>query len=528
MPAGGDKIFLLTIEVGKDIRWTKSEVPAVGEGYATYRRGGTEELELTNYESIDLVVELLELITCLYRDRERGSRVASSPPDSDRVSCNTLRDHSDKLVRHLGAQLYRVLFKGELHAQLTGLLNDNTVALVRIHLAFLDDASRGPYPKIQRWPWEFVRVPDDEKFSFKGDFLALRTEFSLARRLTLGDAGDMRIQGSVRVLFVVSSPETLDPIDGQVVGEKIKSAFGEDAVVSLIQRRRPQDPDPEWKSLVTYRAFCEATKRDTFNIVHLVAHGVRTVRGGEIAFCDENGHPQWISGERLASDLAGGARKAVLKLVFLQVCESAALPDPFVGVSSVAQVLAEKNIPAVIGMQAKIEQGAAAEFAESFYAGLANLDSVDVAVREGRAAIAGDLKGDYAFGLPVIYLQSYQGLFARKDIPMPRDETSAQSASRGPPVTEVVTPALRSCPNCGCSGVKMRCRTCGLWLACPSCKSSLPDPLNDTFCDCGHRIERDNNELRRFSLNEDSLSGGGMIAVAAPDEFVARQQSAEE
>ena len=101
-----------------------------------------------------------------------------------------------------------------------------------------------------------------------------------------------------------------------------------------------------------------------------------------------------------------------LKLVFLQACESA-LADPHTPISAVAHDCADKGVPAVVAMQAKIENRAANEFACKFYETLAEEKPVDYAVKEGREALSELLKRreqSLAFGVPVLYLRSYGNL----------------------------------------------------------------------------------------------------------------------
>ena len=474
-------IFVLNLYVRNNgVVWTKSKCSEDGssltDGPSNYV---PLDLDLQRRNSIKLLTEILEVLNTLYRDKARLSR-SRKPSHTDSVSADQLRIICNTIVRNLGAELFKVLFKKRIYQELCDLLKTKQSRLTRIRLEFDTKSPDGNLTsELSSYSWEYLRIPDDDDLNIRGQFLALNTDLALTRRLSPLE-GSLRIEPPVKILLVVASPdsgkEQLPWVDGRFVSEKIKEAFGSDAVVELIQE--PKTPPKEIWVKATYEIFKEKVKSENPHIIHLIAHGQRTVNGGEIAFSDASGAPKWISAETLGNDLGPFGVKRNLKLVFLQACESA-LPDPFVGISSVAQFLALRGVPAVVGMQAKIEQEVAGVFAHKFYQHLASREPVDVAVKEGRQAINSRYPEHNAFALPVTYLASYESLIGMPKMP---------HVSRGGNESNA---APRQCPRCNEMTLENCCPNCGLWLNCHTCKRVLPEPLRAKFCGkCGHPIVR--------------------------------------
>jgi hypothetical protein len=128
----------------------------------------------------------------------------------------------------------------------------------------------------------------------------------------------------------------------------------------------------------------------------------------------EDGTADWVGEQDLAHVLSD---VLAVRLVFLQACESA-LPSPEQAISGVAMRLAHINIPAVLAMQYRIEQGVANRFAGAFYGALVEGQTIDAAVQQGRIEIAVRARHwavSRAFGLPVLYLREPEALLARPD-----------------------------------------------------------------------------------------------------------------
>ena len=89
-----------------------------------------------------------------------------------------------------------------------------------------------------------------------------------------------------------------------------------------------------------------------------------------------------------AGTLALELKDKGVRLVVLNACEAAGR-DPVTAWSGVASTLAQQGIPAVVGMQYTIRDGSAIAFSRRFYHALANGDSIDTAVSEGRLGVLG-------------------------------------------------------------------------------------------------------------------------------------------
>jgi hypothetical protein len=169
-----------------------------------------------------------------------------------------------------------------------------------------------------------------------------------------------------------------------------------------------------------------------------------------------------------------------LRLVFLQACESA-LADPRANISGVAMQLAHQNIPAVIAMQAKVQNGVANAFAAKVYSMLSRRLPIDLAVKAGREEI-GNIQGlsesqKLAFGVPVVYLSNYGGLFDRA-----RDAVDPELLPpKCPCCLHPLNEAVRRDSICSRCQVTLRCKECERPL-------SDPDPLGCYCTKCGGRV----------------------------------------
>ena len=122
------------------------------------------------------------------------------------------------------------------------------------------------------------------------------------------------------------------------------------------------------------------------------------------------------------------------RFVFLQACETGALA-PYRAISGVARNLVDYNIPAVVAMQCKIDQESAITFTQSFYAKLAENGIIEDAVQEGRYRVektplrklgAEEDEKDFAFGIPVLYVNDRTPLFKLQKDNQEKDRRSTQ------------------------------------------------------------------------------------------------------
>lgn len=120
-------------------------------------------------------------------------------------------------------------------------------------------------------------------------------------------------------------------------------------------------------------------------------------------------------------------------VVVLACCHSAAAHEGAKW-SSLAGSLVEAGIPAVVAMQQKIGNTAAASFSRGFYEGLVRTRSIDEAVASGRRR----LQRGYSLAVPVLYSRAAPGPIASKRAAIPTAD-EARRAARPSAVTPACT-----------------------------------------------------------------------------------------
>jgi hypothetical protein len=237
--------------------------------------------------------------------------------------------------------------------------------------------------------------------------------------------------------------------------------------------------DYEWKA--TPERFKKAVRDFEPHIIHFTGHGRAVARGGQLAFVQPGGAPDWVDDRDFASWVA---ESSALKLVFLQACESA-LPDPYVGVSGVARAVAALDIPAVVAMQYKVESQVANSFACRFYEELVQGGPVDVAAIAGRDAIMNmrsDLSQYMAFGLPVVYLKGYEGMIVQAPGESRADIIPPSSAATALACWRCERPVSEDSRFCGGCGARLLCER-------EDCSARIEPTGN--FCKrCGQEVHR--------------------------------------
>jgi hypothetical protein len=441
-------------------------------------------------QTIGLLTELQQLVADLRRSAKRD--VGATDAVAGRV------------VEALGEHLYRFLFRGELLQKLNDSLRDTAKGVFRIELEFQGDALK----EYGSWPWEYLRSPMEQGVEGSGEFLALRTQLVLNRRLFLPGQAELKTTRPIVLLVVAGPPgKALSDEFGVVQAETVVTALRDldtAGVIDLIELVEPAfEPSDKWKPTASWAAFKAAVRDEKRqpDAIHFIGHGQRVYDPNE-----RKGHSELIFvGNGCTPDphrdtefveAVGKGRK----LVFLQACESG-VPGPYASATSVGQLLAHYGIPAVVAMQTKIENIVANEFAAAFYKALSQHKPVDWAVREGREAIQdlSDLSGTLktlklAFGVPVLYLRSYEALIS----PVAADKVATMAAAAvtapkvplpgsRPPMPKAAP--FAACPRCGSTRVQNACAKCGLQLVCKPCGEALerdPDaPSSDPmfrFC----------------------------------------------
>ncbi len=221
-------------------------------------------------------------------------------------------------------------------------------------------------------PWELVLSTDE---------LAKHGDLSLVRSLpqldTLAPATTRRAKGILDVLLVASDPRDLTSTLSKVaipgIADLLRNAGRGAFDVVCLDHASPG-------------ALAAKLIEKDWDIVHVLAHGTSPVPGDAAAIQaeDEEGLATRVYGGQLR-DLWKTGDKALPQLVFLQVCDSAAVYGQLC--RGLAQSIHAAGVPYVIGMQAPVSVQSARDFSESFYGRLARLtmaEPIDLAVADAR------------------------------------------------------------------------------------------------------------------------------------------------
>lgn len=288
-------------------------------------------------------------------------------------------------------------------------------------------------PELMGIPWEFLYE--------RPKFLAQSMYSPVVRSLDLGEVRSPQpVVLPLRVLGMVSRPEGVAALDVDREKEKLASALAPLSERQLVTL--------EWLERGTLRELDEALSRDEVHVFHYIGHGAYDTRtdGGILVLENEQGGPHEVSGEELGSLLQD---ERSLRLAVLNSCEGARSShiDPFSGVAS---SLVQYGIPAVIGMQFEITDGAAITFASRLYTSLAQGYPVDAALAQSRRSIfaAGN---DIEFGTPVLFLRGADAHLFELENPAPAemdavDPVPAGTGAWSAPQLESLDPAPTPMP----------------------------------------------------------------------------------
>lgn len=421
----------------------------------------TLEIDSTVFEAPIMHTSLMESIV------RRLDRFVSHHP-SGPIGCE--RDD----LALLGTVLFQILFGGKagerikaqtgstgfvpLRKELGQLLTEKLDAFVqrqqgtssakfRISLTFNDDAS-----SFGNYPWEFLFV---EKPNGRGFFLGERATLIRAVSPML----KIDPSSSLNVLVAWAQPQELGPLQG-----------ASDLAASIKQKLDGCVHDVESLTNATWRCLSDYLGENSPDILHIIAHGRLTEKGGELAFLrtseemeaaradaalaglgrtEDVGEANWIAVSNLAAQLQ--ARPP--RLVFLHACNSGRANPGVEAFRGAAENIARAGVPFVVAMQYEIANEDAEIFVREFYATIASPHaSVDDAVRAGRAKLGTQIPAwsHRRFATPVVYLHNENAYLIAA-----QDQTIAPAPS---PQAEI----FQTCPFDQCTAtIKAEGKFCG-------------------------------------------------------------------
>lgn len=265
-------------------------------------------------------------------------------------------------------------------------------------------------PELNILPWELVYDPDQEFF------LAARQTYPVVRFFESDTPStNQPVPRPLQVLYVTAQPSDLPPLDVSLSQAALQTALGRQAEVTVLAEATPA-------------RLREALRQPRFHILHFDGHAWfdPDQHQGYLGLQDEQGQSQPLSGEMLASYMAG----STVRLVTLAACESGmdANDRRYSGIAY--QLMKASGLPAVVAMQFRVPDEAAIAFTQGFYSALADNLPVDEAVAQGRLAILEKLGSQPfnspAWGTPVLFLRTPDGYILR-----PKAEPSDGSRAAG-------------------------------------------------------------------------------------------------
>lgn len=300
----------------------------------------------------------------------------------------------------VGTQLFDATFRGEV---LTCLRRSLDAAQLhdkglRVRLRLID------VPELANLPWESLY--DQER----GRFLALSAETPLVRYLDLPEPPrELQPEPRLRILAVIASPAGFPPLDTNREWRNLQEALGELQARGIVALDRLEPPSLD--------ALQQQLRRQEYHILHFLGHGTFDAGSNDSVLLLQaaDGTSEAVSGQSF-SLLLNDHR--TLRLALLNACQGAEASetDPY---SGVAQRLVRGGVPAVIAMRTAISDQAGIGLARSFYAALADGDSVDAALGEARKALfTGGNETEWA--TPVLYMRASAGNLWRSDEAAPR------------------------------------------------------------------------------------------------------------
>lgn len=256
--------------------------------------------------------------------------------------------------------------------------------------------------ELTQFPWEYAYIPREDTTTPENDpqgFLALDQSVSIVRFEQFIGTINKRsaLDRKIRMVALMSSP----------VDDRYPALQLETETVNLKRALEGVDGvESEIRTQASVTTLQEVLRTDA-HIFHFAGHGEFDVRTGVGSILLEDGtdrHAVPLEGNVLATNLAGShARLAVLG-----ACNSGRR-DGVNGWSGVAASLVHGGIPAVVGMQFKVEDRNAITFSSAFYGALADGQPIDYALTRARIAVFTDTRNtnvaDRDWGVAVLYLR---------------------------------------------------------------------------------------------------------------------------
>lgn len=289
-----------------------------------------------------------------------------------------------------GAALFAALFTGAARSRY-----DATCALAARDRQGLRVRLRVHDPALAALPWELLYDPD------RGEFLALSQSSPVVRGVTQRQPqAPFAVDGPLRVLALAASPASWPALD----------MAAERAALEQAVALTGGGAELVWVGGGAGRDLHDSLLHGPWHIFHFIGHGYFDDIDNDFALVlvDAENQARLLGSAAVARLVADHPS---LRLVVLNACQGAQAGVGYVGL---AQLLAERGVPAVLAMQYPIGEAAALEFARTFYTALALRRPVDVATSEARKAMSVATSATWEWATPVLFLGGDGALWAEQ------------------------------------------------------------------------------------------------------------------
>jgi len=237
-------------------------------------------------------------------------------------------------------------------------------------------------------PWEYIHDGTQ--------FLGLNPKFPILRFLVDTKLGrpmpDMnQLPNPLRILFVISNPKNVPPLNVEAEIHRIRKAIKPAADKNLVEF--------DYVEQGTLANIENALSKRDFHVLHYSGHGTMSSRGSMLVMENDKGMAELVSLDKLLPIIAKAEH---LRLVFLSACKAGNINETLAS-SGIATGLM-KVVPAVVAMQFSILDGSATQLAESFYGNIGRGSTLEEALFTARKTLhaQNDWLGDW--GVPALYL----------------------------------------------------------------------------------------------------------------------------
>lgn len=374
---------------------------------AAYWRFPNNKADL-GYVSIDLLQNWMRK-TYLWEEKTRSSDLASSSSalaamkvsseasiykegfDTAHEPSPTYEETIEDFLERTGKEIYSSLCPQEVRICWNEAFRNWQGQPIRIVFELARDMAK----RIAAIPIETMSCDTPGSIVNVHDSFAKARWLSIVRRV--GAAPDVQPQRldvdlPLHLLVFASNPKNLP--------ERYKLNV-QDEVDAIKQAVKNAGKDIEVKEILPGEATFGRLRKagPQFHVLHFIGHGeVRDDGTVQLLLEDESGGLDW----RDASEITNVLLNTKTQLIVLNGCRTAAI-----------SVFA-CQFPAVVGMQFRISDEAATNFAKGLYSQLAETGQLDDAVWQGRQNITeGSITSRWEYRTPVLYMQSEDGLLLR-------------------------------------------------------------------------------------------------------------------